>query len=160
MTAREAACLFDKEVVRHRRSHLHLEEGWNRGVNGVLSMVILTLLIALAGGTLKTFGQIRLRIDPSAEVVPRRGIVNTLMVLALVMVANTAVAWFREGRVKVPFVVDAILIVLLTEVISQWANSANREPLPILCDILLMLGVVRTMAIHRGSTQGTRSKHI
>jgi uncharacterized membrane protein (DUF373 family) len=155
MPVLEAARLFDGGVLRQRLSNLDLLEVWNWGIKGVLSLVILTLLTAITGGTLMTFWEIRLLIDHSAEVVLRQVIVNTLMLLALVEVFKTTVTYFREGRVKVTFIVDTILVVMLTEVISQWFKGGDWPPLAILCVILLILGVVRIMAVRWSPTLRT-----
>ncbi|MDH4080120.1 MAG: phosphate-starvation-inducible PsiE family protein [Nitrospira sp.] len=155
MPALEAGHLFDGGVLRKRLSHLDLLEVWNRGIKGVLSLVILTLLTALAGGAVKTFWEIRLLMDHSAEVVLRQVIVNTLMLLALVEVFKTTVTYFREGRVKVTFIVDTILVVMLTEVISQWFKGGDWQPLAVLCVVLLILGIVRVMAVRWSPTLKT-----
>jgi uncharacterized membrane protein (DUF373 family) len=155
MSALEALRLFDGEVFWRRLSHLDLLEVWNRGMKGVLSLVILTLLTALTGGALKTCWEIRLIVDHSAEVVLRQVIVNTLMLLALVEVFKTTVTYFREGRVKVTFIVDTILVVMLTEVISQWFKGGDWQALTVLCGILLILGVVRVMAVRWSPTLRT-----
>lgn len=121
-------------------------------MKGVLSLVIVTLLTALTGGALKTLWEIRLLIDQSAEVVLRQVIVNTLMLLALVEVFKTTVTYFREGRVKVTFIVDTILVVMLTEVISQWFKGGAWQALTVLLGILLILSVVRVMAVRWSPT--------
>ncbi len=155
MPALEAGHLFDGGVLRKRLSHFDLLEVWNRGIKGVLSLVILTLLTALAGGAVKTFWEIRLLMDHSAEIVLRQVIVNTLMLLALVEVFKTTVTYFREGRVKVTFIVDTILVVMLTEVISQWFKGGDWQPLAVLCGVLLILGIVRVMAVRWSPTLRT-----
>jgi len=58
MSAFEAVRLVDGGVLWCRLSRLDLQEFWNRGIKGVLSLVILTLLTALTGGALKTFWEI------------------------------------------------------------------------------------------------------
>ncbi len=138
---------FDGGILWRRVSHLDPLEVWNWAIKGVLSLVILTLLTGLSGGALKTFWDIRLIVDHSAEVVLRQVIVNTLMLLALVELFKTTVAYFREGRVKVTFIVDTILVVMLTEVISQWFKGGDWQALTVLCGILLVLGIVRVMAV-------------
>jgi len=157
MPALEANHLFDGEVLRKRLAHLDLLEVWNRGIKGVLSLVILTLLTALAGGAVKTCWEIRLLMDHSAEVVLRQVIVNTLMLLALVEVFKTTVTYFREGRVKVTFIVDTILVVMLTEVISQWFKGGDWQPLAVLCGVLLILGIIRVMAVRWSPTLRTEA---
>jgi uncharacterized membrane protein (DUF373 family) len=156
MSTREAVRRFDGELLWQRLSDLDLLELWNRGMKGVLSLVMVTLLIALIGGALKTLWELRLFIDHSAEVVLRQVIVNTLMLLALVEVFKTTVTYFREGRVKVTFIVDTILVVMLTEVISQWFKGGDWQPLMMLLGILVVLSVVRVMAVRWSPTLGTR----
>ncbi len=148
----ESIRFLDIETVRWRLSRLDLQEVWIWGMKGVLSLVILTLLIALTGGALKTFWDIRLLVDHSAEVVLRQIIVNTLILLAIVEVFKTTVTYFREGRVKVTFIVDTILVVMLTEVISQWFKGGDWQALTVLCGILLVLGIVRVMAVRWSPT--------
>lgn len=123
----------------------------------VLSLVMLILLTALTGGALKTMWEIRFLVDHSAEIVLRQVIVNTLMLLALVEVFKTTVTYFREGRVKVTFIVDTILVVMLTEVISQWFKGGDWNPLTVLLGILVILSIVRVMAVRWSPTLGTRS---
>jgi uncharacterized membrane protein (DUF373 family) len=156
MSALEAVRRFDGEILWRRFSQLDLLEVWSRGMKGVLSLVMLTLLTALTGGALKTLWEIRLFIGHPAEVVLRQVIVNTLMLLALVEVFKTAVTYFREGRVKVTFIVDTILVVMLTEVISQWFKGGDWQVLTALLGILLVLSVVRITAVRWSPTLKTR----
>ncbi len=155
MSAVQTSPLFDGAALGHRLFHLDLVEVWSRGMKGVLSLVLLILLTALTGGALKTLWEIRLLIDYPAEVVLRQVIVNALMLLALVEVFKTTVTYFREGRVKVTFIVDTILVVMLTEVISQWFKGGDWHALAALLGVLLILSVVRIMAVRWSPTLGT-----
>ncbi len=152
MSALEALRLFDSGVLWRRAAHLNPLEVWSLAMKGVLSLVILTLLTALTGGALKTLWDIRLLLDHSVEVVLRQIIVNTLILLAIVEVFKTTVTYFREGRVKVTFIVDTILVVMLTEVISQWFKGGDWQALTVLCGIVLVLGIVRVMAVRWSPT--------
>ncbi len=132
---------------------------WMKSIKLVLSLLILTILIALTGGVVKTFLDIRLLFDNAVEVALRQIIVDTLILLAVVEVFKTTVTYFSEGRVKVTFIVDTILVVMLTEVISQWFKGEELFQLAILGAILLTLGVMRVLAVRcspaHGDPQGT-----
>ena len=130
---------------------------WTWGIKGVLSLVIVTLLMALTGGVLKTFWDIRLLIDHDVEIALRQVIVDTLILLAIVEVFKTTLTYFSEGRVKVTFIVDTILVVMLTEVISQWFKGGDWQALALLGGILLTLGAVRVLAVRWSPTQATRA---
>lgn len=90
----------------------------------------------------------------------RQVIVNTLMLLALVEVFKTTVTYFQEGRVKVTFIVDTILVVMLTEVISQWFKGEDWHALTVLCGILLILSAIRVMAVRWSPTFRTEINEV
>ena len=130
-------------------------EVWNWGIKGVLSLMIITLLAALAVGVIKTFFDLLRFVDQPAEDVLRRVIIQMLILLALVEVFKTATTYFSEGRVKVTFIVDTILVVMLTEVLSQWFRGGDWQALGALGGILLTLGIVRVMVVRWSPTPTT-----
>ena len=125
---------------------------WVQGVKLVLSMLILTILTALAGGVVKTFLGLEKLFTEPLEIVLRELIVNTLILLAIVEVLKTTLTYFSEGRVKVTFIVDTILVVMLTEVISQWFKEAHLIQWSILGGILVALAIVRVVAVRWSPT--------
>lgn len=120
---------------------------WVQGIKIVLSLLIMTILTALAGGVLMTFLELHLLFSDPLEVALRQVIVNTLILLAIVEVFKTTLTYLSEGRVKVTFIVDTILIVMLTEVISMWFKEAPLEKWIILGGILLSLGIIRIAVV-------------
>lgn len=131
-----------------------LSDLWMKGIKAVLSLMILTILIALTGGVMKTFLDIGLLLHAPVEVGLRQIIIDTLILLAVVEVFKTTLTYFSEGRVKVTFIVDTILVVMLTEIISLWFKDADQNRMLLLGAILLMLGVVRVVAVRCSPAQG------
>jgi uncharacterized membrane protein (DUF373 family) len=131
-----------------------LTDLWMKGIKGVLSLLILTILIALTGGVIKTFLDIGLLLNAAVEVGLRQIIVDTLILLAVVEVFKTTLTYFSEGRVKVTFIVDTILVVMLTEIISLWFKEADQVKLLSLGAIVLALGAVRVVAVRCSPAQG------
>ncbi len=147
-----------------RPSHLHpligraagvdLTAWWIKGIKFVLSFLILTILLALTGGVLKTLLDLRLLLYNPVEVALRQIIVDTLILLAVVEVFKTTLTYFSEGRVKVTFIVDTILVVMLTEIISEWFKGVHVEQFAILGVILLALAAIRVLAVRFSPTHG------
>ena len=98
---------------------MDLAAWWIKGIKLVLSLLILTILLALTGGVIKTLLDLTLLLHNPVEVALRQIIIDTLILLAVVEVFKTTLTYFSEGRVKVTFIVDTILVVMLTEVISE-----------------------------------------
>jgi|CXWL01.1.fsa_nt_gi uncharacterized membrane protein (DUF373 family) len=120
---------------------------WVVGIRTVLSLLILTILLALALGVVRTTLDLRLFWDTPIETGLRHVLLSTLLLLALVEVFKTTVTYFTEGRVKVTFIVDTILVVMLTEIISEWFKGETLLNWMILGTIILILGAMRIVAV-------------
>ena len=133
---------------------MDLTAWWIKGIKLVLSLLILTILLALTGGVIKTFLDLTLLLHNPVEVALRQIIIDTLILLAVVEVFKTTLTYFSEGRVKVTFIVDTILVVMLTEVISEWFKGVHVEQFAILGVILLALAAIRVLAVRFSPTYG------
>jgi len=144
--------------LRERMRGMHLEMDlmavWTGGIRLVLSMLILTILAALAGGVLMTFRDIGLLFYRPMEEALRQVLIDTLILLAVVEVFKTTLTYFSEGRVKVTFIVDTILVVMLTEVISEWFKGEGLWRMAVLGAILLVLGAMRIVAVRCSPAYG------
>ena len=126
---------------------------WMKGVKAVLSLLIITILAGLAGGVLRIFWNLEAIFTDPLEQVFRQLIVDTLIILAIVEVFKTTVTYFSEGRVKVTFIVDTILVVMLTEIISKWFSEAPTSQWMTLGGILVVLAVIRIVAVQWSPTR-------
>ena len=75
-----------------------------------------------------------------------RIVVDSLIILALLEVVRTLQSYIKLGRVRVTFILDAALVVLIGELIGLWF----REYSP--AKILLGLGVIVTLVVLRSVT--------
>ena len=98
---------------------------WEAGTRFILSLLTLTILLGLAGGVVKTFLDLRLLLSANVEVALRQVLVDTLTLLAVVEVLKTTLAYCTDGRVRVTFIIDTVLVVMLTEVISRWFTGGG-----------------------------------
>jgi len=98
---------------------------WEAGTRFILSLLTLTILLGLAGGVVKTFLDLRLLLSADVDVALRQVLVDTLTLLAVVEVLKTTLAYCSDGRVRVTFIIDTVLVVMLTEVISRWFTGGE-----------------------------------
>ena len=133
---------------------------WVKGIKLVLSLLILTILVALMGGVIKTFLDLRLLFNNPVEVALRHVIVDTLILLAVVEVFKTTLTYFTEGRVKVTFIVDTILVVMLTEIISQWFQGGELIHMAVLSCILVILAIIRVLAVRCSPAFGDTPREV
>ncbi len=70
-------------------------------------------------------------------------IINALILLALLEVIRTLQAYLKLGRVRVTFILDTALVVLISELMGLWFREYAPEK------VLLGLGVIVTLVVLR-----------
>jgi len=121
---------------------------WEVGTRFILSLLTLTILFCLAGGVVKTFLDLRLLLSAKLEVALRLVLVDTLTLLAVVEVLKkTTLTYCSDGRLRITFIIDTVLVVMLTEVISRWFTGGEWHQFAILGGILITLGLMRIVAV-------------
>jgi uncharacterized membrane protein (DUF373 family) len=128
---------------------------WDAAIRFTLMLLIITILIGLLGGVAKTFLDLRLLLSTNLEVALRHIIVDALTLLAVVEVLKTTLTYCSDGRVRVTFIVDTVLVVMLTEIISRWFSGGDWHQFAVLGGILLTLGLIRMVAIRYSPTAGS-----
>jgi uncharacterized membrane protein (DUF373 family) len=118
-----------------------------KGLKGVLSLLMGVILLALSAGVVKTAWDLHLFWTEDLHVALRRVIIDVLILLAVVEVFRTLLAYFTEGRVKVTFIVDTVLVVMFTEVISLWFKGGTWGMFGSISVLLLTLGVMRIITV-------------
>ena len=73
-------------------------------------------------------------------------IINALILLALLEVIRTLQAYLRLGRVRVTFILDTALVVLISELMGLWFREYAPEK------VLLGLGVIVALVVLRIAT--------
>ena len=73
--------------------------------------------------------------------------VDMLTVLAIVEVLRTALAYFTEGRVKVTYIIDTVIVTILTEVMAFWYKEMEWQEVVMIILLVLSLACIRIIAV-------------
>ena len=74
-------------------------------------------------------------------------LIDSLGVLAMVEVFRTAMTYFIEGRVKVTYIIDTVLVAILTETLAFWYRDVESSRIVLLIALVFSLMLVRILAI-------------
>ena len=113
----------------------------------ILSLFIGVVLLAIVAGTGRTLCDLRLVFTGEFHTAFKTIIVDMLSVLALVEILRTALAYFTEGRVKVTYIIDTVLVTVLTEVMGFWYREMEWQELGMLLALVISLACVRIVAV-------------
>ncbi len=118
-----------------------------KGIKIILSLLIITTLLALFGGVVKAAIDLSLLFSSNLDMALRKIILDVLILLAVVEIFRTILAYFTEGRIKVTFIIDTIIVVMLTEVMTLWFNEMEYGKLWAILILIGTLGALRIMTI-------------
>jgi uncharacterized membrane protein (DUF373 family) len=113
----------------------------------ILSLLIVVILMTIAWAVLKTTLELRVIFSKEIHDALKLVMVNALTILALLEVFRTALAYFSEGRVKVTYIIDTVLVVILTEIMVFWFKDIEYSKILMVIALVLSLIVARILAI-------------
>jgi len=112
-----------------------------------LSLLIAAILSAVLAGVVYTFYDLRLILERDFHTAFRTILVDILTVLAMVEILRTALAYFTEGRVKVTYIIDTVMVTVLTEIMAFWYKEMPWQQLAMVVLLALSLATIRVIAV-------------
>jgi uncharacterized membrane protein (DUF373 family) len=113
----------------------------------LLSLLIFVIMLAILAGIGCTFYDLRLILNGDYHAAFKSILVDMLTVLAVVEVLRTALAYFSEGRVKVTYIIDTVIVTVLTEVMAFWYRDMNWQRVAMVISLVLSLACIRIIAV-------------
>jgi uncharacterized membrane protein (DUF373 family) len=109
--------------------------------------LLLAIFLGLLGGVVATFYHLRFLFTGNVKEVIRVLILDSLTLLALIEVFKTTLLYFKEGRVLVTYIVDTVMVVVLTEIMAYWFKELDYLKVGFMIMLIFFLSFVRIMAI-------------
>ena len=134
--------MFNADIV-----DLKISRFFETSARVLLSFLIMAIFCAILAGIGYTFYDLRLVLRLEYHYFFKTIIVDMLTVLAMVEVLRTALAYFTEGRVKVTYIIDTVIVTILTEVMAFWYREMEWEQIAMVIALVLSLAGVRIIAV-------------
>jgi len=135
------------ELAKKRFHRYEVLKYFEEVIGVILSVLIVSVLFAFLAGTAWSFLDLKLFFENNIQLASRTIIIDVLTLLAILEVLKTILIYFSEGRVRVSYIVDTVLVVMLTEVMIFWFKDVNYERIIALVLVILCLTLVRLLAI-------------
>ena len=131
----------------HQDYNMAISRIFQYAVSAALVLLLVALLAAIAWAALLTLYDLKSMFSQEIHGAMKTVMVNSLTILALLEVFMTTLAYFKDGRVKVTYIIDTVLVVILTEVMVFWFREIVYERIIMVIGLVLSLTVARIMAI-------------
>ena len=120
---------------------------YERLARWILSLLIIAILSSMMGGVIITILHLRLLFTMDIEHALRMVIIDVLTILAVLEMFRTVLAYFSEGRVKVTYIIDTVIVVMLTEVMACWFKEFNLYKMGMITLLVLALCIMRIFTV-------------
>lgn len=140
---------------RENSVDLKLNRFYEMSARAVLCLLIVAILLAIVAGVGCTLYDLRLVFQQDFHGASKQIMVDLLTVLAIIEVLRTALAYSTEGRVKVTYIIDTVIVTVLTEVMAFWYKDIDWQEVAMTISLVLSLALIRIVAV-RFSPAGSR----
>lgn len=120
---------------------------YERLARWILSLLIIAILSSMMGGVILTILHLRLLFTMDIGHALRIVIIDVLTILAVLEMFRTVLAYFSEGRVKVTYIIDTVIVVLLTEIMACWFKEFNLYKMGMMALLVLILCIMRIFTV-------------
>ncbi|HBI23996.1 MAG TPA: hypothetical protein DDX84_07335 [Nitrospiraceae bacterium] len=112
-----------------------------------VSLLIIVILISITWAVFKVIADLGNTFSQSITDALKVVMIDSLTILALLEVFRTTLTYFFEGRVKVTYIIDTVLVVILTEVMAFWFKEIEHYKILLVIALVLSLIVARILTI-------------
>lgn len=119
----------------------------------ILSLLLSVVLAAIFWATAKTMmGLLGGAFTKDIHEVVKHVMVNSLTILALLEVFRTALFYLKEGRVKVTYIIDTVIVMVLTEIRGIGLKEIEYMRMAMIIAFVLSLVIARILTIRFSPT--------
>jgi len=131
-------------------------EFFNKVVIILLEVATFLIIMGFVGGLIKSFLDLRFLISTTTSIAIRYLIIDLISLLALVEILKTVFSYLRDGRVRVTYIVDTAIIIMINELISNWFSNPALINIVTLLLIVLVLVIIRVIVIRISPEQHSK----
>ena len=136
-----------KKFLKDRWIGFNSSAFYEKLVQLILSVLIFTIISGMLGGVVITILHLRLLFTMGIEHALRVIIIDALTILAVLEIFRTTLAYFSEGRVKVTYIIDTVIVVMVTEIMACWFKEFDLYKMGMLTILVLTLCVMRVFSV-------------
>ena len=130
-----------------QRIDQRLTRWFETSAQALLFLFIVAILLTILAGSLYTLYDLRLIIIDGFHHAFKPLLVDMLTVLAVIEILRTAMAYFTERRVKVTYIIDTVMVTVLTEAMAFWHRDMAWEQVAMLISLILALAATRVITV-------------
>ena len=138
---------ISKGFLKNRWMEFNSSMLYEKLARWILGILMLAILSSMLGGIIITILHLRLLFTIDLEHALRVIIIDVLTILAVLEIFRTTLAYFSEGRVKITYIIDTVIVVMVTEIMACLFKGLDPYKMGMLTFLVLTLCVMRVFSV-------------
>ena len=138
---------ISKGFLKNRWMEFNSSMLYEKLARWILGILMLAILSSMLGGIIITILHLRLLFTIDLEHALRVIIIDVLTILAVLEIFRTTLAYFSEGRVKITYIIDTVIVVMVTEIMACLFKGLDPYKMGMLTFLVLTLCVMRVFPV-------------
>jgi len=115
----------------------------------IILIILMVILLASTGWMVFKTADSLMEIFPNAGVIDisKLLVINALLILAMLEIFKTTQLYYIEGRVKITYIIDTVIVGVLAEVKGFWFREFDNHRLLVVITLLLTLIIARILTM-------------
>ncbi|MDD5772345.1 MAG: phosphate-starvation-inducible PsiE family protein [bacterium] len=135
------------EIIRNISEELVSVKVYEKIASLILRMLMLITLGSMLAGIIAMVFHFRFLFQIDLEHALHGIILNVLTILALLEIYKTIMVYFSEGRVKISFIIDTMIVIVLTEMIGYLFREFEPYKMGMMLGIVFVLCIMRIFTV-------------
>ncbi len=135
------------EILSNVPAELFSAKVYEKIANLILRMLMLITLGSMLAGVAAMVFHFRFLFQMDLEHALHGIILNVLTILALLEIYKTILVYFSEGRVRISFIIDTVIVIVLTEMIGYLFREFEPYKMGMMLVIVFVLCVMRIFTV-------------
>jgi len=138
---------ISKGFLKNRWMEFNSSMLYEKLARWILGILMLAILSSMLGGIIITILHLRLLFTIDLEHALRVIIIDVLTILAVLEIFRTTLSYFSEGRVKITYIIDTVIVVMVTEIMACLFKGLDPYKMGMLTFLVLTLCVMRVFSV-------------
>lgn len=135
-------------IAKNKNLFLLIDTDWHaRAIQSIVGVLMLSLYLWIAAGIIGLIINLQHIVKLGWASVAEHIIIDVVLILAILELIRILQSYLALGRVKVTFILDVALVVLIGELIGLWYKEYTLTEVGLHIAVIAMLTLLRIVSI-------------
>ncbi len=140
--------MMTDQAIAKKESFKLIDTNWHtRAIQFIVGLLLIALYLWVGAGIVSLMSNMPQIIEKGWASVAEHIIIDVVLILAILELIRTLQSYLEVGRVKVTFILDVALVVLIGELIGLWYQDYTIKQVGLNITVITILTLLRIVSV-------------